>query len=48
MGIKGTSDNICIYPLAPSAIGVELETLMKKTVNTPQPSLIRVAAVEPI
>jgi hypothetical protein len=48
MGIKGTSDNIRIYPLAPSAIGVELETLMEKRVKNPQPSLIRVAAVEPI
>lgn len=48
MGIKGTADNIRIYPLAPSAIGVELKTLMKKTFKTPQPSLIQVPAIEPI
>ena len=34
-GIKGTAENIHIYPLAPSAVGLELETLMKKTVENP-------------
>ena len=35
LGVKGIRDNIHIYPLAPSAVGVELETLMKKTVENP-------------
>jgi hypothetical protein len=35
LSVKGTFDNIHIYPLAPSAIGYELAEMMKKTVERP-------------
>jgi hypothetical protein len=35
LSVKGTFDNIHIYPLAPSAIGYELKEMMKKTVEGP-------------
>ncbi len=35
LSAKGTPDNIHIKPLAPSAIGYELEEMMKKTVEGP-------------
>jgi len=35
LSAKGTIDNIHIKPLAPSAIGYELEEMMKKTVERP-------------
>ncbi len=35
LSVKGTYDNIHVYPLAPSAIGYELKEMMKKTVEGP-------------
>ena len=35
LSAKGTMENIHIEPLAPSAIGYELEEIMKKTVERP-------------
>ncbi len=35
LSVKGTLDNIHIIPLAPSAIGYELEEMMKNTVERP-------------
>jgi uncharacterized protein YhdP len=35
MSAKGTPDDIHIYPLKPSAIGYELQEIMKKTVERP-------------
>ncbi len=35
LSVKGTLDNIRVYPLAPSAIGYELKEMMKKTVERP-------------
>jgi hypothetical protein len=35
MSLTGTSDTIQIVPLAPSAISVDLKTLMKKTIEDP-------------
>ena len=35
LSVKGTFDNIHVYPLAPSAVGYELEEMMKKTVERP-------------
>ena len=35
LSVKGTLDNIHVYPLAPSAIGYELVEMMKKTVERP-------------
>ncbi len=35
LSAKGTLDNIHIYPLAPSAVGYELEEMMKKTIERP-------------
>jgi len=35
LSVKGTLDNIHVYPLAPSAVGYELEEMMKKTVERP-------------
>jgi len=35
LSVKGTLDKIHVYPLAPSAVGYELEEMMKKTVERP-------------
>ena len=35
LSAKGTPDDIHIYPLTPSAIGYELQEIMKKTVERP-------------
>ena len=35
LSVKGTLDNIHIYPLAPSAVWYELKEMMKKTVERP-------------
>jgi len=35
LSVKGTLENIRVYPLAPSAIGYELKEMMKKTVERP-------------
>jgi hypothetical protein len=32
---KGTLDSIHLYPLAPSAVGYQLEEMMRKTVERP-------------
>ena len=35
LSLKGTFDNIRIYPLAPSGVGYELQEMMKKSVGRP-------------